>query len=138
MDLFRKLLAIASAALPLPPFADKEAVLAWLGNLSEPLAELIASIAGELQAEGFVDIELPSGDVATIVMGSDGVACMTEGHRMQLAQALSVDESGVPQARGKWLELFMKLLPFILQILPFFLEPDPRPDPSPEPDPPVV
>jgi len=136
MDLFRKLLAIVSAALPLPAFTDKAAVDAWLDRLSEPLADLIASIAAELQAEGFVDIELPTGGVATIVVGQDGVLGMAEGQQLQLAQALSVDESGMPRVGGKWLDLFMKLLPFILQILPFFLEPDP--DPSPEPEPPVV
>ena len=136
MDLFRKLLVIVSACLPLPAFRDRTAVLAWLENLNEPLADLIATIANQLQAVGFVDIVLPGGVVVQIVMDAHGEAHMLQSDQVQLAQALSVDESGMPMAGGKWLDLFMKLLPFILQILPFFLEPEPDPEPGPEP--PVV
>jgi len=129
MELFQRLLTIVSAALPLPAFGDKEAVLAWLDPLGDPLADLITLIATQLQADGFVDVILPTGEVAQIVLGLDGVARMSDEHQVRLGQALGTDDEGLPRADGKWRELFKKLLPFLLQILPFFLEPNPEPEP---------
>lgn len=129
--MFLKILALLRVAIPLPSFADPAALAAWLQSISEPLAELIAAIAGQVKTTGRCKIELPGGEVVEIVKGDTvGTYAMSMPHQSMLCAA-------APEAfgDGRWLEFIKTLLPIILQVLPFLLKDEPAPAPTPKPDP---
>lgn len=130
MSLFLKLLALVKAAFPIPSFRDVAAVTAWLQDLAAPEADLIVAMVNQFIATRQVEIELPSGEIVTLAADSTGKVMASPASMDMLAEAIA-NESGEP--KGKWLDLLKKLLPIILQILPFFLEPAPAPGPVPLP-----
>jgi hypothetical protein len=125
--MFLKILALLRVAIPLPSFADPAALAAWLKSISEPLAELIAAIAGQVKTTGRCAIELPGGETVEIVKGDVvGTYAMSMPHQSMLCAAN-------PEGDGKWLEFIKTLLPIILQVLPFLLKDEPAPTPKPDP-----
>lgn len=130
--MFLKILALLRVAIPLPSFADPAALAAWLKSISDPLAALIAEIAGQIKTTGRCQIELLTGETVEIARGDDGLCAMSMPHQSMLCAA-------APGAfgDGSWLKFIQTLLPIILQILPYLLKDDtaPAPEPTPTPDP---
>jgi len=134
MSLFAKLLALLRVSLPIPSFRDVAAVTAWLQGMAAAEADLIVMLANQFAATGQIQIELPGGRtiflsptpaVPGLMISTDALA----SDPIPLLASALASEAGEPEANGKWLEFLKKWVPIILQILPFFLEPAPKPAP---------
>lgn len=138
MSLFLKLVALFRIAFPLPAWTDKTTVTEWLENMAPAIADLLASFLTQYQTTGSAELSLPTGATISIFEGLDGKPTMTADHAGMLCEAccasLTSEADELPEkiGDGKILEMLMKLMPLILQILPLFLA-----TPAPKPEPPA-
>ena len=133
MNLFRAIVSLIQATLPLPTWSDKEAVAKWLDGVNPILAELIAEVFGQFEKTGSVAITLLDGDELVLMSQGRPMGFDEVGAEKLAAEA----EAEMPGkfGDGQILAWLQKLLPIIIQILPFLLEPAPAPEPPVPPTP---
>lgn len=117
MELFAKIIALLRCLYPLPAFTDAGNILKWLNALSPAGSELIAFIVNQLQTKGFAEVSLPNGEAVIIRRTS-----ATEYSSHIVASAVAYE--GDVEADGKWIALFKKMLPYIIQFLPLLISED--------------
>lgn len=116
MNMFSLLVRCLAMALPLPNWTDKEAVDTWLENIGPNLAEVIAEIFSKAK-DGSVKLELPDGQVIDLMDPKCG----------------AIPDMPAAWGDGAILAALAKLLPILIQVLPYFLSPAPDPAPAPAP-----
>ncbi len=135
MGTLKLLIGIIAAALPLPAWENETERLAWWTKLGPNVTALIAVLAAQFKATGRAAIQLPDG--TELVLADSGKCCCVDADGIEVRLGDIADEEWVvavgPEkwGDGKFMEMFMKLLPYIIQILPLFLEPKPEPKPEP-------
>jgi hypothetical protein len=110
MEFLLAILALIRAGWPFPKdWSEKDVFVTWWNGLGEPAHAVIKMLMDRAKVTG-------------TITEADVVAALEAN----------------PEAwgDGKFLELLKQLLPLIIQILPLFLEPAPKPEPAPQP--PVV
>ena len=113
MELLKLFIELAKTAFPLPTLTDKAAVAAWISKNADAFAGIVVYLKSTL----------------------DPVAELTS-----LLDDLHSNRVGVGEEVGKWgdgeflkklIEMMITIAPYVIQILPLFLEPAPTPDPAP-------
>ncbi len=150
MNLLVLILSLLRNVFPLPAFKDRDAVLEWLHRLESHAADLITAIVAQFQATGRVAIPLPDGSELVLVESGQCMA-IDPGAVKERLRAIpedqwkrAVDHAGISGSAidaeawgdGKFLDMFMALLPYLIKFLPFFLGPQPTPEPPEPPEPP--
>ena len=120
MNLFRAIVSLIQAALPLPTWSDKEAVAKWLDGVNPILAELIAEVFGQFEKTGNVVLELPGDEV--VLFSAEKPMSSDEAIVEKVSAAITAEDPG-KFGDGQILAWIAKLLPFFMQILPFILTP---------------
>ncbi len=151
MNLLVLILGLLRNVFPLPAFKDRDAVLEWLHRLESHAADLITAIVAQFGATGRVTIPLPDGSELGLVdygrcmpidtgAVEERLRAIPEAYWNQWQeeywnQGKVVANDAEAWGDGKFLHMFMALLPYLIKFLPFFLGPQPTPEP---PEPPVV
>jgi hypothetical protein len=137
MGTLRLLFDILAAALPLPVWSDEEDSGEWWAGLGPSVTALIAALVAQFKTTGRATMMLPDG---TELIFADSGKCLScdcdavEGRLLAIPTDRWVVAVGPEKwGDGKFMEMLMKLLPYIIQILPLFLEPKPAPAPTPDP-----